>query len=205
MRKTIIFVMGPTCAGKSTFLQLAASAVPEIGLVEVGKALRAKYPPEHFAGQCNPSHTAGEAWDLCKSMAQAHLDDPKKLVVLVDGQPRDRDHVAKIYSHFVAPGKVKVRFILIDASLEERERRARASRTGDDLEKLALPRLRNDMMSHYEVIVEIIKHGGKVEVFDSSNPRNFSVSDLFSPLVRDISTRIWQEKAMQPGSEWREV
>jgi energy-coupling factor transporter ATP-binding protein EcfA2 len=185
MRPNLIFVMGPTCSGKSTLLQIASQMSPSVGLVEVGKMLRAKYPPSHFAGQCNPAHTAGEAWDLCRSEVD-RLTEGRKGIILVDGQPRDRHHVEKIYEHFVRKGKYKVRFILVDAELAERERRARASRSGEDLETLAIPRLTNDMISNYTVMVEIIKQGGSIEVFDSTNMKHMSPSDMFAPLIRDI-------------------
>lgn len=185
MRPTLIFVMGPTCSGKSTLLSAAADVSPHIGLVEVGKILRAKYPPSHFEGQCNPTKTAGEAWELCVQEVMARESEGKS-IILVDGQPRDKTHVQKICETFVRRGKFKVRFILVDAELDQREKRARASRAGEDLEKLALPRLTNDMISNYTVIVELIKEGQNVEVFDSTNRQGLGPSDLFAPLIRDI-------------------
>lgn len=170
--------MGPTCAGKSTLLHATRNQDPEsVGLVEVGKMLRAKYPPTYFAGQNNPKHTAAEAWNLCEEGVISHREAGKK-VVLVDGQPRDIPQVAMCIERF--PDEVYDKeFVLIDAKLEERERRARASRQGEDLEKLAIPRLTNDMIANYQVMVELLKRGETIRVFDMTNPDGVSTDLLF--------------------------
>lgn len=59
---SLIFVIGATNAGKSTLI----SAAKEVGCgtVEVGKMMRAKYPPEYFQGQAAPTKTQGEAMQM---------------------------------------------------------------------------------------------------------------------------------------------
>lgn len=180
-RTRLFFVMGPTCAGKSTFLNLCKEiGGNSVALVEVGKALRAKYPPSHFQGQNNPKHVAEEAWSICKhAIWDAHADG--RTHVFIDGQPRDIPQTRRCVEQFPS-ASFSLRFLLIDASLEERERRARATREGDNLE-LALARLRNDMASYYSVLVELAKYGIYPSVFDSTNPTGLEPVDLFLPLV----------------------
>lgn len=178
----IKFIMGPTCSGKSTFLKQACKEAPDIfGTVEVGKLLRAKYPPEYFKGQNNPKHTAAEAWALCEEGVQKCRQNGKR-IVLVDGQPRDVPQVNLCFTKFPST-EYSSEFWLIDACLEERERRARASRSGPDLETLALPRLTNDMIAYYTVLVELLKAKVPVRIFDSSNAYGVDPEILFSTLV----------------------
>lgn len=184
-RPKLVFVMGPTCSGKSTLLHLARNRDSEsVGLVEVGKMMRAKYPPEHFQGQNNPKHTAAEAWQMCEEGVRSHAEAGKK-VILVDGQPRDIPQVGSCIYQFSAV-EYSRHFLLIDAALDERERRARESRSGADLETLAIPRLRNDMVAYYSVLVELLKQGEVVEIFDSTNPHRLPIDRLFSPLVDSL-------------------
>ena len=52
-----IYGIGPTNAGKSTFLRATQRGNPAVGLIEVGKILRAKYPPptpEHLGPRHAP-------------------------------------------------------------------------------------------------------------------------------------------------------
>tara|TARA_R100001143_G_C3357381_1_gene133294 strand:- start:921 stop:1520 length:600 start_codon:yes stop_codon:yes gene_type:complete len=164
----LIFVMGPTCAGKSTLLESAQERFGNaLGLVEVGKELRAKYPPEYFEGQNNPKHTADEAWEICNTRVWEHFRE-KKQVILVDGQPRDVPQVHLCNTEFTSSHFVK-RYLLIDAPIEARRNRAKAGRSQEDFEKLAEPRLTNDMIQYYTVLVELLKIDRKIKVFDTTN------------------------------------
>lgn len=181
--------MGPTCSGKSTFLKLAKDAAPNhIELVEVGRMLRELYPPSYFKGQNNPKHTAKEAWKMCEDGVRAARTRGRP-IVLVDGQPRDIPQVHMCMTRF-CPQEYLLTFLLIDAPLEERERRARQDRKGEDLETLAIPRLTNDMVAYYSVLTELLKLRIPVEVFDSSNPTNKTVELLFSPLIHGITASL---------------
>lgn len=164
----IVAIMGATCAGKSTFIRHCVDhGRGSISAVEVGKILRAKYPPEHFAGQNNPKHTAQEAWDLCESMVQDRINEGSR-VILVDGQPRDIEQVDLFLSCWQDTPRD---FLLFNASIGERERRARETRTGDDLEKLALPRLKNDMIAYFGVLVRLAQYGVSPLVVNTENHR----------------------------------
>lgn len=187
---TVFFVMGPTCSGKSTLLRLLEKRIPEdqLGLVEVGKAMRSKYPPDYFKGQCNPKHTQEEAWRICEEAVNDHRDAGRSFIV-VDGQPRDIGQVHLCLSRFPFADGFRTEYILLDANLEERERRARATRSGADLETLALPRLTNDMVAYYGVLVELLKFQRRVMVFDTSNPKRLSMEVCLCPLVKWMKYR----------------
>lgn len=165
----IAFIMGPTCAGKSSFIDYATKNFPDIfGAVEVGKILREKYSPEYFKGQNNPRHTADEAWGLCESLVEAHINDGTP-VILVDGQPRDIPQVDLVMKSW---GNTHREFIIVDAPLHERERRARTSRIGPDLETLAIPRLTRDMQSYYSVLVRMMEYDVRPLVVDTHSETN---------------------------------
>jgi deoxyadenosine/deoxycytidine kinase len=174
--------MGPTCAGKSTLMQVLKQRLPDkIGLVEVGKELRAKYPPSYFAGQNNPAHTAAEAWDLCVAGIKRE-GDAGRTHILIDGQPRDVPQVRKCLNDF--PGQPK-RFVLLTADLEVRRQRAIQGR-GNDPEnlELAMKRLTNDMIAYYAVLAELLLRGAFVDTYDTSGIEN--TEEAITELSRNI-------------------
>lgn len=174
--------MGVTCAGKSSFLSYAARNHAGVGLVEVGKALRAKYPASHFQGQAAPLHTQQEAWDLCCEATRAHLDDPTKRLVLIDGQPRD---VAQVDAMFALPALFKgVRFVLLHCDPDVQLERARV-RFQSDPEGLALAtaRIENDQKSYYRVLARLFLTPGfdRVHVVDTTRPL-----ETWAPALLDL-------------------
>lgn len=164
---TLLFMMGPTCAGKSTLLANAHTRLPKnIGLVEVGKELRAKYPPDYFAGQNNPTHTAAEAWDLCVKGVERECA-AGKTHILIDGQPRDVAQVHRCLDQFPRNPK---RFILLHASLAKRKERAMKHRSDDPKNlELAMQRLTNDMISYYDVIATLLLRGAVIDAYDTTD------------------------------------
>jgi len=164
--QTIAFIMGPTCSGKSTLLKFAEAYEPKlIGLVEVGKILRAKYPPDYFKGQDAPKHTQEEAWELCEKTVFEHLNANKKLV-LVDGQPRCLDQVHKCVTRFAG---LPCSYILLTADLEVRRERAKIKYRDDPGSlDLAMQRATNDMLSNYTVIAELLRLGVTISVVDTT-------------------------------------
>lgn len=143
MRPRLTFVIGPTNAGKGTLLALAGK-LPHVGLVEVGKMMRAKYldpasphyDPDHFKGQGAPKHTAVEAWQMMLDGIAA-AEAAKKDVVLIDGQPRDVEQARRCAFELELYEK---RFIALHASHEIRLRRA-IRRDGGDLTTMILDEL----------------------------------------------------------------
>jgi hypothetical protein len=154
----LAYVIGPTNSGKSTLMDLA-NKDPRIGTIEVGKYMRAKYPPSYFKGQGNPKHTADEAWQVYEDQLAAH-EAAGKILILADGQPRDtkqahqvladtRHEDSRVFIHMWAPTEV----------LLERAHR----RDGADPERLALStaRLVSDMPAVYNVL-SILLGAGKI-------------------------------------------
>lgn len=146
----LFFVVGATNAGKSTFLQAVKDACGgRAGLVEVGKWMRAKYPPEHFNGQGAPANTAGEAWamlvdGISKASAAAEF-------VLIDGQPRDLNQCDGIRRQYDTP-EYQLAFIHLYASAAERKKRALGrDPVGSAALDLALARVVGDVPPLYDV------------------------------------------------------
>ena len=162
----IAFIMGPTCSGKSTLLKFAETYEPKlVGLVEVGKILRAKYPPDYFKGQDAPTHTQEEAWELCEKTVFEHLNARKKLI-LVDGQPRCLDQVHKCLTRFVG---LPCSYVLLTADFEVRRERAKIKYANDPASlDLAMQRLTNDMISNYIVIAELLRFSIPISVIDTT-------------------------------------
>jgi hypothetical protein len=174
----LIHVIGCTNAGKSTLL---AAAPQDWGRVEVGKTLRAKYPPSHFAGQCNPKHTAVEAWQIYLDGVAAAEAEGRR-IILIDGQPRDVDQCAAALSdrHHIGLRM----FLHLWAPPETRAARAHA-RDGADPARMALTtaRLINDVPANYEVLCALMAKNALVVTVDT-NANEWSTRDL----VMDLGT-----------------
>lgn len=182
----LVFVMGPTCCGKSTLLKYMNER-DDVGLVEVGRKLREKYSPEYFKGQNNPKHVAEEAWALCLSEI-ARCEAEGKSIILIDGQPRDTKQ-ARLCAIGAEMEHYPKTFVLMDCGLEERERRARASRSGADLETLALPRLKEDMVAYYAVLYELLHYKVDIKTVNTNNPENLELRDFYRGVEWLICTR----------------
>lgn len=179
-RAVIVPVMGCTCAGKSTFMQYARSVEDErIGIVEVGKMLRAKYSPSAFEGKANSPKHAVEAWELFMKCVDDLLNAGKTLI-LIDGQPRDMQQLEDMLTLF--GNHHTLIFVLLHASLEVREHRARTFRadTPENLE-LALQRLRNDMVLYYDLLVNLWLRRQHILFMDTGHP-NYDFSLILDEL-----------------------
>lgn len=165
----ILHLMGPTCAGKSTLIQRLLAVDPKnVGAVEVGKMLRAKYGEGYFKGQAAPTHTQAEAWKMYVEGAKDQAAKGKRLI-LVDGQPRDIQQARDIDGLWKAPHRAE--FVLIHADHGARAERARAGRSGASLE-LAIQRLDNDYRNCYVVMAELLKRNEVIRVFDTTPMRD---------------------------------
>jgi len=177
----VAFVMGGTCAGKSTLLAYAKRTAPErVGLVEVGKLLRAKYPPDYFDGEAAPKHTQKEAWELFLSKTAERMRNPEIDLILVDGQPRDVDQACGIIGlNFDSYRPVWKRFLYLYAPRDIQEERAAArhlshSTAGDLKERsaydLAMDRIENDRRAYCDVLVTLVSNNVPVQVIESYGP-----------------------------------
>lgn len=196
-RKFLGFVIGATNSGKSTFLHDVADCWKDtVGLVEVGKTLRAKYGEAYFNGQAAPEKTAAEAWQLMQEGIEAHAEAGKE-IILVDGQPRAEQQCRDILKQYVLPvyEKDAIKFPKYDARIlhlyaPEHVRLERAKhRDGDNPEKLelSLQRMKGDMTGLYTVLSLIMAAGAgrSILTYDTSeiDYRPVIVFDLLMQMV----------------------
>lgn len=168
----IFFVLGPTCAGKTTFLEYAKSIDPEtIGCVEVGKALRKKYPANYFQGQQAPEHTAEESWQIFLDQLCYNLNQNCE-IILVDGQPRSLEQVAKCFNLMREFPGHRYHFLLLNADKTIRKSRilGRFTDAQKDEIDLAEARVEGDMISYYDIIVELLNQNQGIEVWNTDRP-----------------------------------
>lgn len=166
-----VFVIGATNVGKSTFLKKVSEAHNYVGLVEVGRLMRAKYHPSHFKGEANPKHTAAEAWQMIKDEIVRNMNEGRR-VILIDGQPRDQTQLEAIASGQHAPEGAKHGFEFIHLWAPKSVRIARANeRDKDDPAKLALSmeRIDRDCLSVYDILTQLITAKLDVNSFDTSD------------------------------------
>ena len=177
----LVFVIGPTNAGKTTLMD-AGRKNPYVGLVEVGKMMRQKYPPEHFKGQANPKHTAVEAWQMFLDGIAA-AEAANREIVLVDGQPRDDEQCTA--SMLMRQPKA---YVNLWASVETREARAKA-RDGADPAKLALSmaRLHGDLPKLYDVMSRVQANGFTVHAVNTEAP-GYDANNLLLRLLEASRT-----------------
>lgn len=154
--QNIYCIMGATGSGKSTFLHKARELIGA-HTVEVGKMLRAKYPPEYFEGSAAPTKTAKEAWNMCVQGIKAGKDK----IILVDGQPRDVQQARNMMKTFP-----EAKYILFNCPTEERMYRLNNRDSGAALE-LAKARLEGDYVTMFPVIAELLSCGKEIMVFNS--------------------------------------
>ena len=160
----MVYVIGPTNSGKTTLLNLCGQD-ERIVTVEVGKILRAKYPPSHFQGQNNPKHTANEAWAIYQEGLTQGIATPKCKMIVCDGQPRDVQQTIDVLND---KRFFKV-FVHLWAPLEIREKRAEERDAGSPaLLALSKARLAYDTPATYDVLARLLNAREKVWSYDTS-------------------------------------
>ncbi len=161
----LIFVMGVTNTGKSTIMEtMRGYEHAGVGLIEVGKMMRAKYPPEYFKGSGAPQHTQAEAWGMMNDGIKAHVDAGRK-VALIDGQPRNWEQMQwalsmpnpKSFIHLWAPPQTRL------------ERAHKRDSTDVAKLKLTLDRLHDDVLKLYDIIAFLHLRGERVETIDTTS------------------------------------
>ncbi len=174
----MVYVIGPTNAGKTTLMNMCVLD-PRITTIEVGKMMRAKYPPEHFQGQNNPAHTAVEAWQMYLDGVQEGHNNPQCRMIVCDGQPRDSKQTEavladkahfKLFLHLWAPDNVRA---------ERAEKRDFGSPA---LLELSRARLVNDIPANYNVLVRLLNAQEKVWSVDTNHP-DYSAQEMLKTLL----------------------
>ncbi len=176
-------VMGPTNAGKSTFLHYMERHDPDrVGLVEVGRILRAKYSASYFEGEAAPKKTAAEAWHIMQTEI-LRLIEQGRTHIFIDGQPRDIEQTHDMVKHYCQNTDYDCTFVNLYAPEYVRRMRAEA-RDGHDPAKLklSLARMTGDLPRLYEVISLLMNAGQEVLTFDTSLP-SYDLKDLAEEFV----------------------
>lgn len=191
--KQLVFVIGPTNAGKSSLL----AAAGRLGhtCIEVGKALRAKYmdpasphyAPDYFKGEAAPQHTALEAWTL---MVNGIAAAPADRLIFVDGQPRDIQQCDEITEKYVLNPAYQVLFYNVYAPRDVRLARARARDTDPDRLKLSMDRMDGDIPKLYEVLCRIASRGHTLITTDSTMRLEYEQQVIFLKWYLDIKRGI---------------
>jgi len=183
--QTIVYMTGATNSGKSTALKaLFEAGQGEVGLIEVGKLLRAKYGEAYFKGQAAPAHTQSEAWSLFLEALHTHEADPKVRFVVADGQPRSFDQV---YNSLKLPNE-RI-YVNLYAPADVREARAKA-RDSANPEKLALSlaRLHGDIPMLYEINSILLAAKQKVWTY-RTDAEDFHPLQIYSDLFAHRTCR----------------
>jgi adenylate kinase family enzyme len=162
----IIFVMGPTNVGKSHFINKMASEAKNVGLVEVGKYLRAKYPPEKFEGQMDFSELKAE------NIMIEHIEHRIQEgfgTVIVDGQPRSDVQVDRAHDFLTNTAyPVNPVFVLLECPDEiRRERMLKRDKNNSDLQ-LSQARFQRDKDQYVAILDKIRSLNHPIETIDTS-------------------------------------
>lgn len=162
---TYVSIMGVTCTGKDTLVERMQQLWPDdIGLIQVGKEFRRRYPPEYFKGKAAMPHTEAESWSIFEEQKAAAADKP---LVLVVSQPRMRSQLDEILKRVES-----INFYLLTCTDDELMRRInkRFEDQKEGWKTLALERVTNDKVQHFDLMVHMIQCGRDIEsVYDTTD------------------------------------
>lgn len=145
--KPLLFsIFGITNVGKSTLIDRCRD-IPDLGVIEVGKEMRRRHPPEYFKGLAALPETETEVWQICEEQYAAAANAGKR-AILVDGQPRMPSQVVEMYRRF---GPYRV--IHLYASHPTLAARAAARDTDPGKVELNRKRLVNDYNQLYHSLM----------------------------------------------------
>lgn len=157
----IYYVWGVTCVGKDTLMDRADQIYPNlVGLVNVGKEFRRRYPPEYFKGKGAMQSTEVEAREIFEEQLNARIKEDKR-IILVSGQPRlvsQLDFTMRKY-----PGTLLWMHVSDETLMKRLEGRFPGDPGAFELSK---KRLSNDRIQLFDVMFEILKRGYPFITFD---------------------------------------
>jgi len=173
----LICLLGVTCVGKDTIAEEAQKKWPEdVGLIQVGKAMRLRHPPGYFDGKGAMEHTEDEAWSIFTEQLQAA--ENKKLVVCV-GQPRILSQVERV----IALERRKM--FLWFTSSHETDRITQRFKNDSASMELSLRRRANDRIQYYDVLHQLLYRNQIVVPFVNDNAADLShITDWMYQYVR---------------------
>lgn len=171
--KHIVFVMGSTCAGKSTLIEQAVKQYgPLVRTCLIGKELRARHPPEYFRGLAAMPETEPEVREIFSNRLTEFMEDDRAGYLLCDGIPRLPTQVEFISreldrARHAYDQRIDARFIVLHADANEIDRRAHERDCGANLE-LTLSRIKTDKLLGYDTLISVVKEYD-VSAVDTSN------------------------------------
>ena len=183
----LLFILGATGCGKSTLLKASQETMPNsVGLVEVGKKLRAMYPPDYFQGSAAPKHTQQLAMKLCDEGIQECISQGKS-IVLIDGQPRNPEQahiVIEKYASRIDSLRYNCRFLHLFATTEKRrERLIKRDGAKPDVLALAMSRLTGDLPALYEVLSILLDFDTSRVLTYNTNNSNYDSENVLRSLM----------------------
>ena len=212
---SVIFVMGPTGAGKSTvvgnadvYTQLNDNIIGlsyrSFHAVEVGKEFRKRYPPEYFDGKAAMPHTEDEAFSIFQEQFIKAIDHHTNMcqinpdyesVILVDGYPRTPLQVDRCQDlvtwHTDCYGVV-----WLDCDEQEREQRLNYRDIDESTRELSRKRFESDYGYYMRVVARFVEN---MQTPDTIAPLPIIVDSLISPDTLYLFKRVckWQKKIHQ--------
>lgn len=139
--------------------------------------MRAKYPPEYFKGQGNPAHTQAEAWQMCLDSIAAQ---PKKKLILIDGQPRTMDQLPKTLALNDAAHRA---YVHLWAPTDIREARVTGRDQADPARlELARKRLHGDVPDIYNILSTL--HVSGERIIHRITHASFSTDSLLAEITQ---------------------
>ena len=144
----ITYVLGTTCVGKSTLIEKAAEYSKDVHIIQVGKELRRRHPPEYFQGKGAMDFTEHEVEEIfSEEVHKAAMLG--KCEILVDGNPRS---IEQLYLLGLFPA-IEPRFWWINAKESLVEKWLNKRFAGDyDGRELAQQRIINDRVQLYPLL-----------------------------------------------------
>lgn len=155
-KRRLIYVLGSTCSGKSSLVEMAAAEYDNVGIVQVGKELRRRYPPEYFKGLGALASTETEVEQILLDEIEKHFRQDKQ-IVLVDGNPRSRRQ-ARLLGRFPTIAQEEFWWLWCPDALT---RLRIHERFAEDLEsrRLAEARVSNDRQQLYDLLHLLLLSG----------------------------------------------
>lgn len=155
------YVWGVTCAGKDTLMDRADELYPShVGLVNVGKEFRKRYPPSHFNGQGALQSTEVEAREIFEEQINVRISEGKRLI-FISGQPRMVSQIPFTMDKY--PGTLLWMHVSSETLLKRLEGRFPGDPGAFELSK---KRLTNDRIQLYDVLFDVIKKGYPIITFN---------------------------------------
>lgn len=182
--KSILYVLGVTCSGKSTLIKKIEAERAGSRSCLIGQVLRSKYPPEFFRGMAALPDTEPEVIKILQDAIEEFLSSNDTLL-MVDGAPRLQpcfEFCSKVAE------SVPSYYLLLDVTCAEELDRRSKGRDSDNPEKLRLSqtRINTDKQLGYDILVSILKDYDALNNLFILDTTNGIQSDAIEQLLSSI-------------------